>query len=119
RHAERVRALERRERSKIRIAAQRFFDRIGAVARTALCFRHSRPHFRHDPKYPTEMFACSRCDATTGARFDRCPSCGAYSSCVRTKAKRARTLRLSDVPPDDRARILVRKDWDTALGGPG
>jgi predicted ATP-dependent serine protease len=28
-------------------------------------------------------------------------------------------LRLSDVPPDDRARILVRKDWDSALGGPG
>jgi len=65
------------------------------------------------------MFACSRCDATTSTRFDRCPSCGAYSSCTKSKRKRARTLRLSDIAPDDRARILVRKDWDSVLGGPG
>jgi predicted ATP-dependent serine protease len=65
------------------------------------------------------MFACSRCDATTSARFDRCPSCGAFSSCVKAKRKRAHTLRLSDIPPDDRARLLVRRDWDNALGGPG
>lgn len=65
------------------------------------------------------MFACSRCEGVTSARFDRCPSCGAYSSCVRSRRKRARTLRLSDIAPDDRARLLVRKDWDSALGGPG
>jgi len=65
------------------------------------------------------MFACSRCEATTSARFDRCPSCGAYSSCAKTKGKRRKTLRLSDVAPDDRRRMLVRKDWDSVLGGPG
>lgn len=66
------------------------------------------------------MFLCRRCEHTTRVRFDKCPKCQRVGTAVRTTIRQQhRTLRLSEVESDERERILVRKDWDAALGGPG
>jgi DNA repair protein RadA/Sms len=65
------------------------------------------------------MYRCFQCSRKTPSYFEQCPGCGAWGTCIAVRSPKPITLADVADQRDEIERVMLRGDWDQALGGGG